>query len=373
MKPETLAIRATHYLDQNAHAVAPPIMLSTTFERDPDGALPGGFIYSRTDNPNRQLLESALAQIEAGKHGLAFASGIAAITAVAQLFQSGDHFLAEVGMYNVAKYLLEEIFGPFKIQVTYVDMSDLDAVAATIQPNTRLIWLESPSNPLLKITDIRAVVALAKKHQILTGVDNTWATPVLQQPLQLGVDIVQHSTTKYLGGHSDVLGGALIVNDDDLATRLRRIQNLTGAVPSPFDCWLVTRGIKTLPLRMREHSANAQKVAEFLAAHPKVHRVHYPGLANHPGYAINQTQMRLPGGMLSFQVNGGFAGAAQVLSKVQLFTRATSLGGVESLIEHRRPVEGANSTTPEDLLRVSVGLEHADDLIADLEQALASV
>jgi cystathionine gamma-synthase len=371
MKPETLAIRATHYTDQNARAVTPPISLSTTFERDPDGTLSGGFIYTRTDNPNRQQLEYALAALEGGQHGFAFASGIAAITAVAQLLHAGDHIVAEDGMYNVAKFLLEEIFGPFQIQVTYVDMSDLAAVKAAIQPDTRLIWMESPTNPLLKITDIRAVTALAKQRSILTGLDNTWATPVLQQPLSLGVDIVQHSTTKYLGGHSDVLGGALIVNDDALATRLRRIQTLTGAVPSPFDCWLVSRGIKTLPLRMREHCANAQKIAEFLTTHPQVHSVHYPGLPTHPGYATNQTQMRLPGGMLSFQVYGGHAGAASVLSKVQLFTRATSLGGAESLIEHRRPVEGANSITPEDLLRVSVGLEHTDDLIADLAQALS--
>lgn len=374
MKPETLAIHGAPHHDATVQAVAPPLYLSTTFARDEAGELgPEGYLYSRYDNPNRRWLEQALAVLEGGAHGLAFASGLAAMSAVAQLLRPGDHLLAEEGMYNVGKQLFAEIFGPYQLAVSYVAMSDVAAVAAALQPNTRLLWLESPTNPMLKITDIRAITTLAQARGILTAFDNTWATPVLQQPLALGVDIVMHSTTKYLGGHSDVLGGALVLNDDELAQRLRRILQLGGAVPAPFDCWLVARGIKTLPLRMREHSRHAQVLAEWLVQHPKVHAVHYPGLPQHPGYAINQSQMQLPGGMLSFQVVGGFAGAQALLRGVRLFTRATSLGAVESLIEHRNAVEGVNSLTPPDLLRVSVGLEHPDDLIADLAQALATI
>jgi cystathionine gamma-synthase len=369
MKLETLALKATQFSDANAGAVAAPIYLSSTFERAEDGSFLHGHIYSRTSNPNRDALEKTYAQLEMGEIGIAFASGQAATAALLQALEPNAHILLPDDSYHGTPAILQEVYARWGLTFSKVNMSDLAAIAQAIQPNTRMIWIESPSNPLLKIADIEAISSLAKANNILTVCDNTWATPVLQQPLVLGCDVVMHSATKYFGGHSDLLSGALIFkNNDDYCQRVRQIQALMGGVPSPFDCWLISRGIKTLVLRVRQQSANAMAVAQFLDQHSKVEKVYYPGLTNHLGHSIAQKQMSMYGAMLSVQVKAG--AAMQVAARVQLFTRATSLGGVESLIEHRASVEGPNSTTPQNLLRISIGLEHADDLIADLTQAL---
>ena len=368
MRPETLALRITHLPDENAGAVAAPIYLSTTFERAEDGTYPKGFAYSRADNPNRQLLEKSIAALEGGNHGFAFASGLAAIAAVLQLLRPGDHVVLGRDTYFAATALMQDVFGPWGLQITRVDMTDPAQVQAAMRPETRLVWVETPSNPLLTLTDIAAVADIAHRNGAWCAVDNTWATPMHQKPLAFGADIVQHATTKYFGGHSDVLGGALVVNNPELAERLRKIQTLGGAVPSPFECWLVTRGIKTLPLRVKTQSENAWQLARFLAAHPKVEAVHYPGLETHPQHELARRQMSGGyGGMLSFLVKGGEKEARHVANRTQLFMQATSLGGVESLIEHRRSVEGPTSNAPGNLLRVSVGIEHIEDLKADLD------
>ncbi len=368
---ETLAVHAGIEADPATGAVAPGIHPSTTFERAPDGSYPHGHIYSRTSNPNRQALEASLSALEGGATSVAFSSGVAAAMAVFQALRPGDHVLAPDDVYHGVRRLLRETFVPWGLAVTFADLSDLDAVRAGLRPETRLVWVETPSNPLLKITDIAAVAALAHEAGARCVVDNTWATPVLQRPLALGADAAMHSTTKYLGGHSDVLGGAVVFRtEDDFAERVRALQQTGGAVPSPFDCWLVLRGIRTLPYRVRAHAENAARVAAFLTEHPAVEAVHYPGLPQHHGYEVAARQMTLPGGMISVQVRGGREAAMAVAAKVEVFTRATSLGAVESLIEHRASVEGPDSSTPANLLRLSIGLEHPDDLIADLAQAL---
>ncbi|MFN3332689.1 MAG: trans-sulfuration enzyme family protein [Caldilinea sp.] len=372
MRLETLAIHAGQSPDPATGAVMPPIHLSTTFERAPDGSYPGGYVYTRTENPNRAALEQCLAALEGGAAAAAFSSGMAAIAAVFQSLAPGDHVLFPDDAYFGAGRLLRELMAPWGLIYSVVNMVDLDAVRAAVRGQTRLIWVETPSNPLLKITDIAGVAMIAHKAGARCAVDNTWPSPVGQQPLALGADLVMHATTKYLGGHSDLLGGAIVARPaDEFFERIRLVQTIGGAAPSPFDCWLLMRSIRTLPYRMRAHSENAQRVATFLADHPAIERVHYPGLPTHPGYEIARRQMSLPGGMLSIQVRGGAEEAMRVAGRVQLFTRATSLGGVESLIEHRASVEGIHTTTPLNLLRISVGLEHPDDLIADLMQTLA--
>ncbi|WP_247234206.1 PLP-dependent aspartate aminotransferase family protein [Telluribacter sp. SYSU D00476] len=374
MHPETLALRSTHFPDANAASVVPPLYLSTTFERDANYELPQGYLYTRADNPNRYQLESALATLEGGAVAMAFASGQAATMAVIQSLKPGDHVIVPDDAYYGTPSLLQNIFIDWGLTFSKVDTTNLAVVEAALRPETRLVWLETPSNPQLKITDIEAVANLARSRGALTVCDNTWSTPILQRPLDLGCDVVMHSTTKYLGGHSDVLGGALVFKEDDaFAKRVRQVQTLGGAVPSPFDCWLLSRGIKTLAVRVRQQSLNAQRLAEYLHEHPAVEQVHYPGLPGHQGYPVAQRQMTLPGAMLSVQVRGGADEALRFINKLQLFTKATSLGGVESLIEHRASVEGPESTTPPNLLRVSVGLEHPDDLIEDLQQALAAL
>lgn len=371
MKIETLAIHAGRHIDPGTGAVVPPIYLSTTFERSPEGSYPHGYDYIRNNNPNREALENCLCALEGGAVAAAFSSGSAATMSVFQAFSPGDHIIAPEDAYAGTSLLLREMVAPWGIQVTFVDLTQLATVEAAIQPNTRLIWVETPSNPLLKITDIRQISAIAHQANALCVCDNTWATPIGQNPLQLGADLVVHSTTKYLGGHSDVLGGVAIAKvEDDFFHRIKKIQKTGGAVASPFDCWLVLRGIQTLPHRMRFHSENALKVAQFLCEHPKVEVVHYPGLASHPGHEIARSQMHGFGGMLSFEVKGGRDRAFAIVAKARLFTRATSLGGVESLIEHRASMEGADTKTPDNLLRVSIGLEHPEDLIDDLTQAL---
>jgi cystathionine gamma-synthase len=371
MKMETLAVHAGRAVDPATGAIAPPLYLSTTFERAADGSYPRGWVYTRSGNPNRAALEACLAALEGGAAAAAFSSGSAATMSVLQALSPGDHVLAPNDVYHGTARLLREHFVPWGLEVTFVDMTDPQQVAAHLRPNTKLVWVETPSNPLLKVTDIAAVAEAAHRVGALCLCDNTWATPVLQRPLELGADLVLHATTKYLNGHGDVLGGALVAKaEDPLFQRVRQIQTHGGAVPSPFDCWLVLRGVSTLPYRMRAHSAHALQVALFLRDHPKVKAVHYPGLPDHPGYELARRQMRDFGGMLAFQVEGGREAALAVAARVRLFLRATSLGGPESLIEHRASIEGPGTRTPEDLLRLSIGLEHPDDLIEDLAQAL---
>lgn len=372
MHPETKALHSTDFQDKNAASVVPPIYLSTTYERDENHELPHGYLYTRAGNPNRQQLETALAALEGGAEALAFSSGQAATMTLFQCLKPGDHVLVPDDAYYGTPALLQDFFKSWGLNFNKVDTTNIETIGSAIRPETRVIWLETPSNPQLKISDLAAIAQLAREHNVLTVCDNTWATPVLQQPLDLGCDVVMHSTTKYLGGHSDVLGGALIFKEkSELSERARQIQVLGGAVPSPFDCWLVARGIKTLVVRVRQQAANAQRLAEFLVHHPGIERVHYPGLASHPGHEIAQSQMASGGGMLSVQVRGGMEEALSFMKRLELFTVATSLGGVESLIEHRASTEGPDSLTPPNLLRISVGLEHADDLIEDLGQALA--
>jgi cystathionine gamma-synthase len=368
---ETIAVHAGHGVDPATGAVAPPIHLSTTFERDADGSYPHGFVYSRNHNPNRDGLEAALAALEGGAACAAFSSGLAAVTAILQGLVPGDHVVAPKDIYHGTANVLKHLFAKWGVQASFVDMTSLDAINAAMQASTRIVWIETPSNPLLQCVDIEAAAAIARRAGARAVADNTFASPALQRPLELGCDLVMHATTKYLGGRSDVLGGAVVGRDDDAAfAAIRTAQLYGGAVPSPFDCWLVMRSLPTLPARMHAHCVNARRVAGFLHDHPKVSAVHYPGLEGSAFHALARRQMRDFGGMLSFEVRGGKEAAMAVAGAVEIFTRATSLGGVESLIEHRASIEGPESRTPQGLLRVSVGLEHADDLIDDLAQAL---
>jgi len=370
MRIETLAVHAGHAVDASTGAVAPPIHLSTTFERASDGSYPSGFVYSRSDNPNRHALEQAMAALEDGGEAAAFGSGLAATAAVFQALNPGDHVIAPAEGYHGALRQFREVFVPWGLQVDFVDMTDLGAAEAAVRAETKLIWTETPSNPQLKITDLAAVAQIAHRAGAVCACDNTWA-PIIQQPLALGLDFVVHATTKYIGGHSDVTGGVLVARRDTLLfPRIRNIQALSGGVPSPFDCWLTLRGLRTLPWRMRAHSENALQVATFLSSHPRIERVNYPGLSSHAGHELARRQMSAGGGMLSFEVRGGREAAIAVAAKAKIFIRATSLGGVESLIEHRASVAGESPETPQGLLRASIGLEHPDDLIEDLDQAL---
>jgi cystathionine gamma-synthase len=379
MKIETLAVHAGQGIDSATGAVSAPIYLSTTFERDVEGSYSRGFMYTRNNNPNRDALEHGVSVLEGGEAAAAFGSGTAAAMALFQALAPGDHVLAHVDAYYGTSRLLREIFLRWGLQADFIDMSNLDEVKKALRPETKLAWTETPSNPLLKIVDLAAIAEIVHGANALCVCDNTWA-PVLQRPFELGSDLILHSTTKYFGGHCDVAGGIVIAKkDSEFFQRVRAIQYSGGAVPSPFDCWLILRGMRTLPWRMRAHSENAMKIAEFLAQHRKVARVHYPGLRSHPGHEIARRQMsirstnaqdRLFGGMLSFELKDGRDAAMSVAAKTKIFTRATSLGGVESLIEHRASIEGAGTTSPEGLLRLSIGLENADDLIEDLDQAL---
>lgn len=372
--PETHAVHAGRQVDPTTGAVTPNLTLSTTFERAADGTLPHGLNYTRLDNPNRRALEQALAALEGGVDAMAFASGQAATVAILQSLAPGARALFPDDLYHGTRALVKNSFARWGLVAEFIDFTNLAAVSAALAQPAQLVWLETPSNPLLKITDLTAVSRLARAAGALVVADNTWASPLLTQPLALGAHVAMHSTTKYLGGHSDVLGGALIVGHDTppaTVERVREWQKLGGAVPAPFDCWLLLRSLATLPVRIRAQSTTAATLASWLAAHPKIARVYYPGLATHPGHEISRWQMQGGGAMISFEVVGGFAAASAVAARVQLITRATSLGGVESLIEHRKLAEGPDSTTPAGLLRFSVGLEHVDDLIADLAQALA--
>jgi cystathionine gamma-synthase len=371
---ETLAVHAGHGVDPATGAVVAPIHLSTTFERAADGTYPQGYAYSRNDNPNRHALEEAMTALEGGAGSAAFGSGLAAVTAILHGLRPGDHVVAPRDIYHGTANVLGQLFAKWQVGATFVDMTRLDDVRAAMQGTTRLVWIETPSNPLLQCVDIAAVSEIARAGGARAVADNTFASPVLQRPLELGCDMVMHATTKYLGGRSDVMGGIVVAGADDEAfAEVRTAQVLGGAVPSPFDCWLVMRSLPTLAYRVRAHCANAMKVAVFLSQHPKVSAVHYPGLPSNAYHALARRQMADFGGMLSFEVGAGKEAAMAVAAAVRLFTRATSLGGVESLIEHRASIEGPDSRTPQGLLRVSIGLEHADDLVDDLAQALDRV
>lgn len=372
LRPATRVVHAGRGIDPRTGAVVPPIHLATTFARDAEGQLASEYLYSRYQNPNRRDLEAGLADLEGAAAGAAFASGSAAANAVLQALDAGDHVLCSDDLYFGIRKLLEGIGARAGIRCEAVDTSDLGAVAAAFDARTKVVWCESPTNPLLKISDLRRLAEAAHERGAFLLVDNTWGTPLLQRPLELGADLVLHATTKYLAGHSDVVGGALLAADagQPLWGRVLEIQRLAGAVPSPFDCWLTLRGIATLAVRLRAAVDNAELLAPWLAAHPQVERVFYPGLREHPGHEIACRQMARPGAMMSFLVRGGEAAARRVMAGVGLWVRATSLGGVHSLIEHRAMVEGPGSTTPRNLIRLSVGIEDGADLRADLERAL---
>ncbi len=368
---ETVAVHAGRSVDPTTGAVTPAIHPSTTFERAPDGSYPHGHLYARNSNPTRSALEECLRQLDGGAAAAAFASGSAATSAIFLALTPGDHVIVPTDTYYGTQRLLREQFGPWGLQYTVVDMTDLAQVEGAVRPRTRLIWVETPSNPLWTVADVARVAAIARAAGARCVSDNTTATPALQRPLALGADIAMYATTKFLGGHSDVLGGALVAREaDDFWARVARIQVAAGAVPSPFDCWLVLRGLATLPYRVRAHSENALRVASFLEGHPAVETAHYPGLASHPGHAVAAKQMTAFGGMLSVAVKGDAARAMAVAARLRLFTRATSFGGTESLVEHRASIEGPGTRTPHNLLRLSIGLEHPDDLIEDLAQSL---
>jgi cystathionine gamma-synthase len=374
MHLETIAVHAGRTVDPATGAVSPSIHLSTTFERDRDGGFSRGFEYSRDDNPNRRSLETCLASLEGGADAVAYPSGMAAIGATIEALGAhspGRLILPKDMYFGVRSLLVETEFGR-TLDVVMVDMADLAAVERVCdEAKPGIVWIETPSNPLVSIVDIAAVAKIGRSHSARIAVDNTWATPFLQRPLELGADVVVHSLTKYIGGHSDVMSGAIVVKEDGPHLKaLRAIQRHRGVLPSPFDCWLALRGTASLSARMAVHCSSALAIARFLETHTDVAAVHYPGLVAHAGHAIAARQMRAFGGMLSVEVRGGRERAMAVAAALKTFTRATSLGGNHSLVEHRASVEGATTIAPESLLRLSIGLEHVDDLIADLAQAL---
>lgn len=374
MKLETLSVRIGREVEPTAGDVAPAIHMSTTFERDVDGQFSRGYSYTRADNPGRKALEECIAALEGGHDATAYASGSAASLAVFSLLRPGDHVIAPIEAYHGTAKQLRDIVGPMGVQCSFVDMTSVDAFRAALTPATKLVWIETPSNPMLNLSDIEALTAVAHERNAIVACDNTFATPVWQRPLRFGVDLVMHSSTKYFGGHSDVMGGAVVTRErGSLAERLRDYQGTAGNTPSAFDCWLIRRSLTTLACRVRAQTESAARIAEFLSRHGNVERVFYPGLESHRGHAIARKQMQGGyGAMLSFCVRGGRDEAFAIAGRMKYFTRATSLGGVESLVEHRASVEGPHTVTPQNLLRLSVGLEHADDLIADLEQALSA-
>ena len=372
----TRAIHAGYRPDPATGAVNAPIYASSTFAQDGVGGLRGGFEYARTGNPTRAALEAVLAAVEDGTFGRAFSSGMAATDcALRAVLRPGDHVVIPDDAYGGTFRLIDKVFTQWGVQHTPVALSDLDAVRAAITPTTKLIWVETPTNPLLSIADVSAIAEIAAVGGQKVLVDNTFASPALQQPLNLGADIVLHSTTKYIGGHSDVVGGALVTNDEELDTKFAFLQNGAGAVPGPFDAYLTMRGLKTLELRMQRHSSNAAKVAEFLAEHEAVSAVLYPGLPSHPGHEVAARQMSGFGGMVSVRMRGGIEAARRLCSRTEVFILAESLGGVESLIEHpgamtHASTAGSQLEVPDDLVRLSVGIEDPADLLGDLEQAL---
>jgi cystathionine gamma-lyase len=378
MKFSTKAIHAGQEPDPTTGAIMTPIFQTSTYAQAGLGDHKG-YEYARSHNPTRTALEGCLAALEDGKYGLAFASGMAAETAILSLLSAGDHMVACDDLYGGSYRIFERVMGRYNVETSYVPASNVAAYEQAIRPNTKLIWLETPTNPLLRLIDIQAVAKIAHRHNILVVVDNTFASPYFQQPLKLGADIVVHSTTKYINGHSDVIGGALILNNEEVYEAIKFYENAAGNVPSPFDTWLTLRGIKTLALRMRQHEENAIMVARFLAEHPRVEKVYYPGLPSHPDYELAKRQMSGFGGMVSFQFKGVYADVDKLVRRFKVFSLAESLGGVESLVCH--PVSMTHGSIPKEiresrgltdtLLRLSVGIEDAEDLLADLQQALA--
>jgi len=378
VKFSTRAIHVGQEPDPATGAIITPIYQTSTYAQEALGRHKG-YEYARTQNPTRTALEQCLSSLENGKFGLAFASGMAACSTVMNLLSAGDHVIVGDDVYGGVYRLFERVLSRYKLSFTYVDARDTAQVEGAVRSDTKMLWLETPTNPLLRLADLQALAQLAKKHKLTSVVDNTFASPYFQNPLDLGVDIVVHSTTKYLGGHSDVVGGAVITSREDLAETLRFHQNAVGAVPGPFDCWLVLRGLKTLSLRMKEHEKNALAVARFLDQHPAIEKVIYPGLASHPQHDLAKRQMKGFGGMVSCVVKGGLEAAKKLLHGSRLFSLAESLGGVESLIGH--PATMTHASIPREireprgivdgLVRLSVGIEDADDLIADLKAALS--
>ncbi len=379
MRFDTLAVHGGQHPDPAYGAVMTPIYQTSTYAQRRIGE--AEYDYARTANPTRTALQQCIAALEGARHGLAFASGMAAIDTVLRLLKPGDHLLASNDVYGGTYRIFKRVYEDYGVRASFVEMGDLDAVRAALEPHTRMVWVETPTNPLLKLADIAALAELIRSRPAprpMLVVDNTFASPFVQQPLALGADIVVHSATKYLGGHSDVVNGLLVLNDDETHARLKFLQNAVGAVPGPLDCFLVLRGMKTLHLRMARHCENAQRIAAWLESHPAVARVIYPGLPSHPQHALARRQMRCFGGMISFVARDGAAAARRIAESTQLFTLAESLGGVESLIEvpaamtHLSVAQSPLAVDPA-LVRLSVGVEDADDLIADLEQALARV
>jgi cystathionine gamma-synthase len=367
------AIIHQHNIKDPSGAVMSPLIMATTFERNEDQlTLPQGYVYSRYDNPNKNALENKIRDMEGGATCICFASGLAAATAVFQSLKSGDHIVLADDTYFSMRTIINTLYAGFGLSYTLADFTNLNEVKQAIQPNTKVIWMESPSNPTIKVTDIEAIVQIAKQHNCITVADNTWATPFYTKPLALDVDIVLHSTTKYMGGHSDILGGALVFKENNERTAfIKKVQCYGGATPSAFDCWLLCRSLTTFTARMSIHSANAMKLSQVLEKEPKIERVLYPGLPSHPQHDIATKQMKGGyGGMLSILVKGDREKALKLCSLLKLFTHATSLGGVESLIEQRKSTESPDSTTPDSLLRISVGIEDIDDLVEDFKQAL---
>jgi cystathionine gamma-synthase len=371
MKFETIAVHAGGKPDPATGSISPPIHLSTTFEHGPAAEAPHGFLYIREGSPTETRVEEALAAVEGGEAALVFSSGMAAATAYLQTLPAGTHVLFADDIYYGLRAVAKDFLPRWGVESSAVDMADLGAVRRAIRGSTRLLWAESPSNPLMKVVDLAALAGIARDANARLAVDGTFATPVLQRPLELGADVVLHAATKYMGGHSDVQGGALVfAHRDETQEKALHARHILGAVLSPFNSWLVLRGLRSLACRIERHSSNALAIAQALEKHPALETVHYPGLPSHPGHEIARRQMKAFGGMLSLRVRGGRERAIEVASRVKLFTNATSLGGTESLIEHRASSEGPASTTPQNLLRVSVGLEHPDDLVEDLMQAL---
>ncbi|HET7904180.1 MAG TPA: PLP-dependent transferase [Candidatus Eisenbacteria bacterium] len=374
MRFETLAVHAAAGPEPGAGDIAPPIQLSTTYLHTPEGAPVGvgGHIYTRDSNPTQSRLETALSAIEGGEAALVFGSGVAAGAGLLQALEPGSHVLFHRDIYYAFKTAARDYLPRWGVEASFADLSDEAAARAAVRPNTRLLWAETPTNPMMEVLDLAPLSRIARAAGARLLVDGTFATPALQRPLALGADLVLHSTTKYLGGHSDVQGGALVfAKRDEVHDRVLHGREILGPVASPFSSWLVLRGIRTLACRMERHSASALAVARALESHPRLSAVLYPGLPSHRGHAVAARQMSAFGGMMSLRVKGGRAAAVEVASKVRLFVNATSLGGVESLLEHRASMEGPNTTTPDDLIRISIGLEHPDDLIADLTRALA--
>lgn len=373
MRIETVAVHAAFSVDPSTGAVAPPIHLSTTFGRDEAGTPLAGHTYVRESSPTQDLLEEALWRLEGGEAALVFGSGMAAGLAIVQALPAGSHIVLPEDVYYGYRVAARDFFPAWGLTATFAALHEPGALAGALRPETRLVWLESPSNPLLRITDLAASAAVAREAGALVLVDSTFATPILQRPLESGADVVLHATTKGMGGHSDVQGGALVFRrKGELLEKVRHVRTILGAVSSPFNSWLVLRGLRTLAVRARFQSESALAVATALAAHPAVSRVNYPGLPSHPGHETARRQMSAFGSMISFHVGAGREAAIAAVGRTRLFTRATSLGGVESLIEHRATSEGAASTAPPDLIRLSIGLEHPEDLVADLAQALGA-